>query len=160
MPEIFLCYSREDIIIARAFEWLLKTNQISVFRDESHLEVGDFFNQVIEEKIKSCDAFVLLWSQNASQREFVKKEYQYAHKFGKKIFPVFLDSHPLPNLIQHIQGLSAIKLSIETVIYQIIDKLNKLETTSKVTPELFFTLWRENLVQKFQYLNIFDEILP
>ena len=76
--KVFISYAHKDEpnvkFLAKGFE-LMKVDH---FFDRKYLQAGDIFPQVIEDYINSADLFILCWSKNAAQSDYVKKEYTQA----------------------------------------------------------------------------------
>lgn len=49
-------------------------------KDETKVKTGDIFPQVIQDYIKSADLFVLLWTENTAQSDYVQEERTQALK--------------------------------------------------------------------------------
>jgi len=52
----------------------LELGSVPHFFDRKYLKVGDVFPKVIQDYINSADLFILCWSENASNSEYVQKE--------------------------------------------------------------------------------------
>ena len=78
-----------------------------VWVDQSALQYGREFPKQIEDAIKHCDIFLLLWSSDASRSEWVARELHLAKEFDRGIIPVLLDGEPLPPQISELHGFSS-----------------------------------------------------
>ena len=58
----------------KSFHEGLKLAGIEHFFDRTYLKTGDVFPQVIQDYINSADLFVLFWSENAAESEYVRIE--------------------------------------------------------------------------------------
>lgn len=76
--KVFISYAHKDEGKVKFLAQGLDLIGIDHFFDRKYLKAGDIFPQVIEDYINSADLFVLCWSENASQSEYVKKEYMQA----------------------------------------------------------------------------------
>lgn len=74
----FISYSHLDMHTAATMAAVLRAQEIPYFWDRQSLGPGAKFNDVIKNCIDEADLFLLLWSQNAAQSDYVKKEYQHA----------------------------------------------------------------------------------
>ena len=78
--KIFISYAHQDEskvqYIARAYE----AQGVDYFFDRDYLKPGDIFPLKIKEYIDSADLFILCWSVNAAQSEYVELERQRALK--------------------------------------------------------------------------------
>ena len=78
----FISYSHLDVEKAATMAALLRAQEIPYFWDVQSLGPGAVFNDDIKESIDNCDLFLLLWSKNAADSEFVEKEYLYAMQYA------------------------------------------------------------------------------
>ncbi len=76
--KVFISYAHKDEQAVKFLAKGLEVMKVDHFFDRKYLKAGDIFPQVIEDYINSADLFVLCWSENASQSEYVKKEYTQA----------------------------------------------------------------------------------
>ena len=160
MPDVFISYARHDIVAVRPIENSLLAHNITVFRDETKIKPGDYFEKTIIENIERSSTFVLIWSHAAAKSDWVERELKEAQTFSKKILPVLLDETPLTKPLRNIQAINASLLSPEEVIQQIIQnlELNAKFSQSDLAP--FLENWRKHLAQTSQYIDIFNEKIP
>lgn len=78
--QVFLSYERSDAKIAKRLFDELPKDQFEVWLDSEMLKGGEDWNAELEEKLKSCDYFLVLNSQNllAKQVGYVNKEIKLA----------------------------------------------------------------------------------
>ena len=76
--KVFISYAHKDEGKVKFLAQGLELMGVDHFFDRKYLKAGDVFPQVIQNYINSADLFVLCWSENASQSEYVKKEYMQA----------------------------------------------------------------------------------
>ena len=79
---VFISYSHIDTETAEAMASTCRALEIKYFYDRHTLESGDVFNEVIAKSIEESDLFLLLWSQNAAQSDYVEKEYLHAIQYA------------------------------------------------------------------------------
>ncbi len=72
--KVFISYSHKDEEKVKFLHQGLEIGGIPHFFDRDYLKTGDVFPQVIRDYINSADLFILCWSENASQSEYVQKE--------------------------------------------------------------------------------------
>lgn len=73
--KVFISYSHKDDATVKSIAEAYKAlGTIDYFYDRHTLSPGDFFEKEIYEYIDQCDLFVLCWSKNAEDSEWVKKE--------------------------------------------------------------------------------------
>lgn len=76
--KVFISYSHKDEEKVKAFHKGLELSGIEHFFDRAYLKAGDVFPKVIRDYINSADLFVLFWSKNASNSEYVENERKQA----------------------------------------------------------------------------------
>lgn len=72
--KVFISYAHKDEAKVKSFHEGLKLAGIEHFFDRAYLQTGDIFPLVIQDYINSADLFVLFWSENAAQSDYVQKE--------------------------------------------------------------------------------------
>ena len=108
--KILISHSWKDKSLAtRVYEDLTQDGH-EVWHDILQLLPGDNIQQVIDAYINKCDAMVLLWSINAFSSDGVDAEIDTAHKNGKRIIPLLLDSTPLDHHLK-LKGVLGIPMT-------------------------------------------------
>lgn len=72
--KVFISYSHQDESKVKFLHEGLELGSVPHFFDRKYLKVGDVFPKVIQDYINSADLFILCWSENASNSEYVQKE--------------------------------------------------------------------------------------
>jgi hypothetical protein len=90
MAHVFISYSRKDSEYVGRLAAALEKEGLSVWLDE-RIDYGTKWPRVIEEKVDTCGAFVLVMSQFSKESDWVQKELARALHKKKEIFPVLLD---------------------------------------------------------------------
>lgn len=72
--KVFISYSHLDESKVRFLHQGLELGSVPHFFDRSYLKIGDVFPQKIQDYINSADLFILCWSLNASESDYVQKE--------------------------------------------------------------------------------------
>lgn len=72
--KVFISYSHQDESKVKFLHEGLELGSVPHFFDRSYLKPGDVFPQKIQDYINSADLFILCWSENASNSEYVQKE--------------------------------------------------------------------------------------
>ncbi len=101
--QVFLSYSRKDREAAVTLRNVLEQADITVFRDEDTIRVGDNWMQRLQDALQSCAVFIVLIGRDGVQR-WVGTEVQFAlvrnispHDDSQRlhIFPILLpDGNP------------------------------------------------------------------
>lgn len=103
---IFISYSSKDKVIANQVCNAISNEYVRVFIDEQAISYGENIPQKIIKAINSCDLFVLLWSQNARNSDWVQQEIGITKARNKKILPLLLHRGiTLPAFIQELKYL-------------------------------------------------------
>jgi hypothetical protein len=95
MADLFVSYAREDREGATALVSALSAAGWSVFYDE-HLQTGSDWIKELERELKVARCLVILLSAAARDSTWVREEKLFADSIRLAIFPVRLDSSPLP----------------------------------------------------------------
>lgn len=94
--KIFMSYSHKDHTrvesMAEGFRLL---GNVDYFFDRHALKAGEAWESVIHDFINSADLFVLFWSQNAAESEWVTKEYTWALERWQKEGDDAIYIHPM-----------------------------------------------------------------
>jgi adenylate cyclase len=95
MSDVFVSYAREDEPQARSVAEALRTHGYHVWRDED-LPAHRPYAEVIEERLNSARAVVVLWSTEAIKSHWVRAEADTARALGTLV-QVSLDG-TIPNM--------------------------------------------------------------
>lgn len=76
--KVFISYSHQDESKVKFLHEGLELGSVPHFFDRKYLGIGDVFPKVIQDYINSADLFILCWSENASNSEYVQKERMQA----------------------------------------------------------------------------------
>ncbi len=74
MADIFLSYAREDLEKARLLATGLEQQGWSVFWDRSSIQIGQDFDEVIEQAIEQARCMIVGWSQVSKKSDWVRGE--------------------------------------------------------------------------------------
>ena len=78
VKKLFISYSHNDLKFAEKIAKLYEGMDIEVFFDKHKLKAGGIYSEEIFNFIRIADTFVLCWSENAAQSEYVEKERKAA----------------------------------------------------------------------------------
>ena len=81
MSDIFISYARPNEPLARKAAEALRTAGYAVWRDDE-LPAHRAYSDVIEERIKSAKAVLVLWSNEAVKSQWVRAEADAARELG------------------------------------------------------------------------------
>jgi len=107
---VFISHNKADAEAAREVAIFLAAEEMSVWFDEWSVQAGDSIVGRVEEGLKNCSHFLLLWSQSAAKSAWVQQELWAA--IGKaiedgmpRVIPLRLDATELPPLVRHLKYL-------------------------------------------------------
>ena len=110
---IFISYAHQDSVRVRDFALAYKAQGVDYFFDRDKLGAGDVYEEKIFEYIDSADLFILCWSANAANSEYVGRERRRAmlraypqlshHEATLKIYPISIE--PRTELPQDMAGI-------------------------------------------------------
>ena len=92
--DVFVSYARDDLPRVKPLVGMLEAQGWSVFWDRQILP-GQSWSTLIEEKLTSAKAVVVVWSRASVQSEWVKAEAMAARERGILV-PVRIDAAPIP----------------------------------------------------------------
>ena len=100
----FLSYNKADKEIARSVGAHITLNGMDVWFDEWEIQAGDSIPGKLNEALAAFEAYILIWSCNANQSNWVRQELHTAIMKATtdgtaRIIPCVLDRTPLPPLI-------------------------------------------------------------
>ena len=100
--KVFISYSSKDREEVIKISTGLKALHVDFFLDKLYLDGGDKYKNKIFSYIDKADLFILCWSSNAAQSEWVKKEYLHALQRINKpdmslvLYPIIIEPRALP----------------------------------------------------------------
>lgn len=117
--KIFISYAHQDIRQVRNLALAYKAQGVDYFFDRDKLKAGDVYEEKIFQYIDSADLFILCWSKNAAQSDYVAKEKKRAlsHAYPQlsyedatlKIFPISMEPRAdLPKNMEEIYNFEVI----------------------------------------------------
>ena len=96
MQRIFISYSRKDIDFARKLAGDLEKAGYDVWWDLTDLRGGDDWVNTIPAAISSSEYVIVVLTPDASESDWVRKEYTQALSLRKKIIPILLKPGTVP----------------------------------------------------------------
>ncbi len=137
MPhDIFISYSSKDKEKADQLTELLVSAGLSVWIDQSRIDIATSWSKEIVLAIDGCKAFVVLLSPNSILSKNVIKEVSLAAEQQKKILPLDLEPVSLPeDLRYHLAGIQRAPMTNIDAIIRALGKLG-LEATQAPTLKL------------------------
>ncbi len=103
---IFVSYSTHDLWQVQALQKQIENTPIKIFVAESSVSPSQELAPSISKAIKECDLFIVLWSKNAKDSDWVAQEIGKATAYKKKILPLILEEGlSLPGFISGLKYL-------------------------------------------------------
>jgi adenylate cyclase len=156
MADIFISYSSKDRAQAEQLIELLASAGLSVWIDQSGIDIATSWSKEIVQAIDTCKAFVVLLSPNSILSKNVMKEVSLAAEQGKKILPLDLEPVELSeDLRYHLAGIQRAPM---TNIDSIIRALGKLGLQATQAPTL--KLVKETDAHKSLMILPFEDLSP
>jgi TolB-like protein len=156
LADIFISYSSKDREQALQLIELLSSAGLSVWIDQSGIDIATSWSKEIVQAITGCKAFVVLLSPNSILSENVVKEVSLAAERKKKILPLDLEPVSLPDeLAYHLAGIQRAPM---TNIDAIIRALGKLGFEATQAPTL--KLVKETDSRKSLMILPFEDLSP
>ena len=101
MSDLFLCYSRTDIAVAKQLTECFEAEGWTVYLDVQ-TQIGTRWHQVIERELHAAKAVVALWSARSRDSDFVLEEADYGRRHNI-LFPAFIEPVEFPYGFSRIQ---------------------------------------------------------
>lgn len=89
--EIFLSHANKDKKIAKKLADELTQYGLKIFVAHEDIKIGDKWESILFNKIKECDLFVALLSENFHNAQYTDHEVGIAYGLNKLIFPIRFD---------------------------------------------------------------------
>lgn len=103
--DAFISHSSEDSEIAARVAKALKAEEVDVWLDLSSIRAGQLLGADVLEHIRECDSLVLLWSESASDSEWVNTEWLMAVNERKFLVPCVLDDTRPPQCMETVTSV-------------------------------------------------------
>ena len=161
MARVFISYSKKDyigtdgkVIPGNAVDKVCKAlsdNGVSYWIDRKGLDPGVTYASIIASKIKDCDVFLFLATQNANNSDWTLREISTAIEFGKKVIPIRLD---------HSSYADSVALYLSSVQYVDWMELGEGESISRIVSRIkSVDGWDAKRVQPTPKLNTFTKVV-
>lgn len=121
--KVFVSYAAADKEVVKRLEAHFVAVGISVWVDYAEIQVGDRLTRKINDGLKWCEIFCLVWSKAACRSKWVALEWENALTCGKRIVPIRIDQTQLPELLSS-NVYHALKLT-ENGFVEIANKLKE-----------------------------------
>ncbi len=133
---VFISYSTKDLEIVNKIKEQLKREEVEVFIAEYSIEPGEELNKRIVEEIKNCDLFILIWSKNSRNSEYVNQEIGMAKCANKTIIPIStkkgLNPPVLINDLKYLNINNSVKEISDFINSKIATKIKQKNTNNLI----------------------------
>ena len=102
VKKLFISYSHNDLKSVEKIAKLYEGMDVDVFFDKHRLKSGYIYSEEIFNFINKADTFVLCWSENAAQSEYVEKERKaalelaYPNRKPRDLAPISIKPYNIP----------------------------------------------------------------
>lgn len=93
MGHIFISYSHKDQDYVHRLQQTLQAEGFDAWVDD-RIDYGEEWPLEIEARLDTCDAFIVVVSDNAKKSKWVQNEVRRAERIKKPIFPLLLHGEP------------------------------------------------------------------
>jgi TIR domain len=94
--KIFVSYSTKDLEHVELLKAQLLNTPLQLFIAEHSVAAGESLSGKIQNAIATCDLFVVIWSKNAKDSDWVSQELGQAIAGRKPVLPLVLDQEHAP----------------------------------------------------------------
>ena len=101
MPDIFLSYSRDDLVVARQFADALRAEGFDVWWD-TDLKSGEAYDETTEAALRGAKAVVVLWSNRSVVSRWVRAEATVADR-NRTLVPAMIEACERPIMFELTQ---------------------------------------------------------
>ncbi|GGU51276.1 TIR domain-containing protein [Lentzea flava] len=138
-PEVFLSFAGKDRPHAEQLRADLEARNINAYLDENELAPGTNVVGAINDALATSDYYVLLWSANTPQREWVTAEWTAAFNLEMTrrrafLFIVRLDEEPLPPLLSPRKHIDLVEAADRLVATWRADRRSELPVFPQPVP--------------------------
>lgn len=104
MPKGFISYSHQDGEFVSQLQSRLLAAGLETWRDVHNLHAGDRWPRKLGDAIDACPIFVLIWSADARNSDFVELEWTIAIALKRTVSIIALDATLLPPTLRPYQA--------------------------------------------------------
>nr|VFK54758.1 MAG: TIR domain-containing protein [Candidatus Kentron sp. TUN]VFK59592.1 MAG: TIR domain-containing protein [Candidatus Kentron sp. TUN] len=132
--KVFISYSTHDLKQIELLREQIARTPIEVFIARDSIPPSQELTSRIKSEIQECDLFIVLWSRNAKDSEWISQEIGQASAYDKTILPLVLDEELEPP--GFISGLKCLPIfeDLETALTK-AEEIVMMEYDKKLTRE-------------------------
>lgn len=148
--EVFLSHADEDKAIARRIADALEKYQVKTFAAHDDIDAGDDWETTLINKIRDCDLFVALLSENFHNAHYTDHEVGIARGLNRPIIPIRIDNTSPYGFMSKFQ---AKKIPADVMKEdEIADLVHSMATVTEKGRSII-----DNLIKEFTYAGSFDK---
>jgi len=129
--DVFLSYHTNQKETAKKIKEKLETIGFQVFMAPDDIQGGSKFLSIMYDKIKTCQAFLALVSEDYPTSEYSDHEVGIALGFEKPVLPICLDGKIPYGFLREYHCVCSANMDIEQKIQEIADTIMTLTDTGK-----------------------------
>jgi len=104
---VFISHNKADKPAAREIALHLVAQDVQIWLDEWEIAAGESIIEKINDGLRDCTHFIILWSKNSARSDWVHRELystlsRAISNRTLRVIPVILDDTPLPELMNDI----------------------------------------------------------
>lgn len=138
--DVFLSHSHEDRIVARRLADELKKYDFDAFVAHDDIKLGDNWESALFERIKNCDLFIALLSDNFHKAQYTDHEVGIAFGLGKTILPISIDDTMPYGFLTKYQAKKMSPEIDSNQVSRIFKEFMSKTKTSSVDHDLIYSL--------------------
>ncbi len=148
--EVFLSHADEDKIVARRIADALEKYQVKTFVAHDDIDAGDDWETTLINKIRDCDLFMALLSENFHNAHYTDHEVGIARGLNRPIIPIRIDNTSPYGFMSKFQ---AKKISADVIgDAEITDLIHSMSTVTEKGRNII-----DNLIKEFANVGTYDE---
>jgi len=152
---VFVSYAKEDKEIAKFLINSIEQHGLPCWH-MGLINIGDNYRDMIDEKLSSCIAGIVIWSKNSVGKDTVTEEAEHLRN-NRKLLPIAIDNCRIPYPFNAKQT-KRVELDGNRISSEIIKEIvNKIQTDSSLdleikNPYIDLAKWTNFYSSKFLYL--------
>ncbi|MDE1840726.1 MAG: toll/interleukin-1 receptor domain-containing protein [Thaumarchaeota archaeon] len=148
--EVFLSHADEDKITARRIADALEKYQVKTFVAHDDIDAGDDWETTLINKIRECDLFIALLSENFHNANYTDHEVGIARGLNRPIIPIRIDNTSPYGFMSKFQ---AKKMSADVIgEEEIADLVHSMSTVTEKGRNII-----DNLIREFANAGSYDK---
>lgn len=130
--EGFISYAHRDRKFAHQVKTELGKFGISCFLAHEDIKPSASWVQNIEDRLRSCDLFIALISDNSCASDWTDQEAGMAYALNKKVVPVMLGGIAPYGFVGRYQGIKLNPITVHEQCFEIVSELANDKATGEI----------------------------